>query len=571
MKNQILKLIQEKPKHFSIIIKNNPEMWNWVLENTLVISTIISDIIYSALHQTDGQCKNGKKKKFLSINFGYIGCGKAATCECVRSDTATSVTISKSKITPVEQEIINDKRRITNLEKYGVTCAGQTEKAKMKHKNFYADPIKVSTMLSQIKETYQQKYGVDNCRQLPEVEAKRLATLLTKYNVTNISQIPSTKGKLQARIAAYKLNGHLLEKGYDRFNAYLEEKYKFHILDTVEEYKQKRINKNNEFFMQCNICQTSTLQKFNYGRGITCQKCNPKIKTWLSKEEQEVYDFITKDLGIAAGHQSDRKLINPFELDMVFPEQKIAIEYCGLYWHSELSLDKNRAYHFNKMNLTNEKGYQLITIFSDEWKLKPEIVKSRLRNIFKKTSTRYFARKMIIKEVSQKESKIFLNQHHIQGHGTAKINAGLFDPKTNNLVALMTFSNGRAALNSKFVYGEFELVRFVTDGSTVVGGASRLLKYFIKTYNPSKIISYADLRWSEGNLYKTIGFAELSKPIIGYWYVEKYEKRAHRFNFTKQTLVNEGADPNMTEWEIMQELGYDRIWDCGHQKYIMQF
>ena len=30
-------------------------------------------------------------------------------------------------------------------------------------------------------------------------------------------------------------------------------------------------------------------------------------------------------------------------------------------------------------------------------------------------------------------------------------------------------------------------------------------------------------------------------------------------------------DNNKTEWEMMQELGYDRIWDCGKFKYEMTF
>lgn len=45
--------------------------------------------------------------------------------------------------------------------------------------------------------------------------------------------------------------------------------------------------------------------------------------------------------------------------------------------------------------------------------------------------------------------------------------------------------------------------------------------------------------------------------------------REHRYNFTKSRLVEAGASDESTEWEIMQNLGYDRIWDCGHQKYVM--
>ena len=47
----------------------------------------------------------------------------------------------------------------------------------------------------------------------------------------------------------------------------------------------------------------------------------------------------------------------------------------------------------------------------------------------------------------------------------------------------------------------------------------------------------------------------------------KMKKRHHRFGFTKQKLVKLGHDSNKTEVEIMHELGYYRIWDCGHLKY----
>jgi hypothetical protein len=324
-----------------------------------------------------------------------------------------------------------------------------------------------------------------------------------------------------------------------------------------------------ELTFQCNSCNVVKTQKFYHGKGIFCEKCNPKQKHFVSSEEQEVFDYITKDLNILNVKQSDRSLINPYEIDILLPDYNIAIEYCGLYWHSEGSANKDKNYHFNKMKLVNEKGYRLITIFSDEWKLKNSIVKSKLKNILRLSSQKYFARKLIVSEISQQESKTFLDTHHLQGHSTAKINLGLLDPLTHDLIALMTFSNGRKALNTKIVAGEYELVRFVTNGSSIAGGASKLLTHFIKQFHPTKITSYADLRWSEGNVYETIGFSKSTIPTIGYWYVDDYTKRLHRFNFTKKSLVQEGADPNKTEWETMQELGYDRIWDCGHQKYTI--
>jgi hypothetical protein len=114
--------------------------------------------------------------------------------------------------------------------------------------------------------------------------------------------------------------------------------------------------------------------------------------------------------------------------------------------------------------------------------------------------------------------------------------------------------------------GKWELSRFATKAS-IVGGASKLLKYFIRNYNPKAIISYADRRWSVGNLYEQIGFKCTGTSSPSYWYTKDYRIRLYRYNFRKSILLKLGADPNKTEWEIMQDLGYDRVWDCGTLRY----
>ena len=96
----------------------------------------------------------------------------------------------------------------------------------------------------------------------------------------------------------------------------------------------------------------------------------------------------------------------------------------------------------------------------------------------------------------------------------------------------------------------------------VVGGASKLLKHFIKTYNPNEIISYADKRWSDGNLYEVLGFQKYNESKPNYFYIIN-GKREYRFNYRKSILVKQGYDPNKTEKEIMEERGIPRIYDCG--------
>ena len=55
------------------------------------------------------------------------------------------------------------------------------------------------------------------------------------------------------------------------------------------------------------------------------------------------------------------------------------------------------------------------------------------------------------------------------------------------------------------------------------------------------------------------------------YYNEKVDRyaRIHKMKFSKQTLIKKyGFPETMTETEMVKELGYDRIWDCGLIKYV---
>jgi hypothetical protein len=132
----------------------------------------------------------------------------------------------------------------------------------------------------------------------------------------------------------------------------------------------------------------------------------------------------------------------------------------------------------------------------------------------------------------------------------------------------MTFSKPRKSLGyNKTDDNSYELVRFASDN--VIGGADKLLKYFIKKHKPNKIISYADRRWSQGDLYQKLGFDFMGTTKPNYWYTKDYRTREHRFNYRKDVLVSKGYNSDKTEFEIMNELGYERIWDCGSFKFEM--
>ena len=287
-----------------------------------------------------------------------------------------------------------------------------------------------------------------------------------------------------------------------------------------------------------------------------CLKCGLSY----DKSELELVEFI-KSLNLDFEHNT-RKIIPPLELDIYIPSKNIAIEYNGLYWHSEEFKDKN--YHLNKTEECEKLAIQLIHIFEDEWLYKQDIVKSRLKNILGFTTIRIFARKTEIKLVSSDIAKSFLDSNHIQGNVNSSIRLGLY--YNNELVSLMVFNKPRLGIGT--FYDGYELSRFCNKlNCSVIGGANKLLKHFSRIYQPKQIVSYADRRWSVGNLYEQLGFkkSNINKP--NYSYIIGL-KRKHRFGFRKEILKKTGFDTsNKTEHEIMSERKIYRIYDSGTITY----
>lgn len=306
---------------------------------------------------------------------------------------------------------------------------------------------------------------------------------------------------------------------------------------------------------------------------ISGQGC-PNCATHISKGEQEIADYI-KSLGLEI-IQSDRSVLDGSEIDILIPELKIGIEYNGLYFHREGLLEgigggKTKYYHVNKTDLANEKGYNLIHIFEDEWMFKSEIIKAKLSHILHKSTKKSIgARKCKIKEISHNVAKEFLNLYHIQGYDNAKLRYGAY--YEDKLVGLMTFVEVKKGTNS------WKLNRYATNFDYhIVGLASKLLKHFERDIAPKDLITFADRRFTvdiENNLYAKIGFDfdKISEP--SYYYIKKNDYvRNNRVGFMKHKLLenNPQFDKSMTEKEMATQLGYDRIYDCGNFKFVKKY
>jgi hypothetical protein len=111
---------------------------------------------------------------------------------------------------------------------------------------------------------------------------------------------------------------------------------------------------------------------------------------------------------------------------------------------------------------------------------------------------------------------------------------------------------------------DFEILRFCNKlGDSCIGSFSKLFKHIFDKY-PGNYITYADLSWGEGNVYKYGGFKLRGYSKPNYWYIID-SHRYHRYTYRKSELVKWGYNSNKTEFQIMDEdVKAIRIYDCGN-------
>ena len=473
---------------------------------------------------------------------GGISCGK--TCSILKSKKTCLYKYGVENV--FQSESIKNRIKSNFIELYGVENPNQVyafqEKRKDTNRNRYGCdyPSSNDFIKSKVKNTNMIKFGCDYPSQNSDIKDKMKLHMIEKYGVDNFSR--TNQFKIVIKDAAFK-------RMFDKLSA-------SGILKS---------SIDGRYRISCKSCDSdfeilsSLMNKRLINDEILCLNCNPLGKKY---KQEEINEFIHSSIDYIV-ISNDRKILNGKEIDIYIPELKLGFEFNGLYWHSELF--RSPTSHIDKTKSCNDQGISLFHIWEDDWLYKQDIVKSMILNKLGKTPNKMFARKCIVKLVDNKLVRNFLENNHIQGFVGSKIKLGLF--YNDELVSLMTFGNLRKSLGQKSQEGSYELLRFCNKlNTTVVGGASKLFKYFLNNYDIQEVISYSDLSRSNGNMYKQLGFTHQHNSDPNYYYIVD-GIRNHRFNFRKDKLVKEGADPTKTEIQIMNERGFYRIFDCGMQKW----
>lgn len=425
-----------------------------------------------------------------------------------------------------------------------------------------------------------KKYGVENVSQLDTIQKKKESTTFKNYGVKNPKQnkiiAEKIKKTMQEKYNGFGKQGILRNKiestCVDRFGTINPMQSEMHKQTLVKVLFDKIVNRLSDFVTPsftfedyqgstakqewvCNKCSTIFEGKIDNGSIPRCPTCFPNQK--MSYGEIDLFNSLDEYDKI----QGDWTVLKNKELDIYIPSKKIAIEFNGIFWHSELQ-GKDRNYHLKKTERCLEIGIQLIHIFETEWYYQKEIVKSIIYAKLGKFEKRLFARHCQIKEITSKDKNVFLRENHLQGEDNSGVKVGLF--YNDELVSVMTFGHSRYNKNY-----QYEMHRFCNKlGYQIIGGASKLFKYFLRMYDPQSIITYSDRRYSDGSFYEKIGFTKIGVSPPNFFIINKGKlesRKSWQKHLQKEKLSN--FNPALTAWENMQVNGYDRIWDCGNYKF----
>jgi hypothetical protein len=277
------------------------------------------------------------------------------------------------------------------------------------------------------------------------------------------------------------------------------------ILSSMQHYESENKTKTLKQIAEENLISIEQLKK-------AFRDSNTKVKSHSynkSKGELECRDFI-RGLNV----KCDSYMFNKtYEIDCFVPSAMFGLEYCGEYWHKYTPIKNNKNYHIDKFKYFRENGIKLMTIFESEWKnpIKQDILKSMIMSRLKHTDIiKVGARKCTISFIDRKVAADFHKHNHISGSTMSTCDIGLSHQGV--LVAVLSLVKSR--FDKSY---EYEISRFSSKlRHNIPGGFSRLFRFAVENIGFNSCITYADLRFGEGDVYKNNGFIFLKTTIPNY-------------------------------------------------------
>lgn len=419
------------------------------------------------------------------------------------------------------------KAKKTNLELYGVDNYSMTKECRTRVENTNLERYGVKctflddTTREKIRETNRRLYGSDYYLGTKECREKTQSYMLEEYGVVHYSKTEEFKKSILQR-----RNDSLMEV----FPSYGITDFK--ILDDHTIDIKCDLGLDHYF----NITAINLRQRRTQ-KTVLCTVCN-EFDRRQSGREIEIADFI-KQHYIGEIRLKDTELLGRKEVDIYLPEKKLAIEFNGLYWHSELY--KNKEYHLNKTLACREKGVCLLHIWEDEWTDRRDVVKSRLLEVLGLQNEVVDAEECDVVELSHEEMGIFLRRNDIVDYKKSTYRLGLNKGGESIVVMSLEKKGDNWVLNHC-------CARINTK---VTGGLSKLFTHFVRERTPMLVTSKFPNSWDSGTLYSDLGFHLVGEITPGHFYLDgRFKTRLRRI----PKSIRETGDKCI------------RIYDCGQQK-----
>jgi hypothetical protein len=497
-----------KPDGIPTKIKHNHKLYHAVLDYTKNFACKkISEKIFCYINQLSNKprCRCGNDLTFVSLIEGY-----REFC---------------SRKCPLAKQAALERRLLKMKENGGIGLQNPNTLAKARatlqsiHGLDVINPGQIKTHIQNMKN--------NNPMNMSRTIEKLKETNLKKYGVANVSQ----KNIPQSTLI---------------------------LLDDVDKFKQFSNGKTVHELSILLKCSQTKLYRFIEKNNI------PNIVSPRSLMEQDMKQWL--DTLNVNYQQNNRSILpNKQELDFYFPNHSFAVELHGLFHHSEIACNKDKSYHWSKYKSCQFNNIQLLQFWQTEYWYKKDIIKSKILYKLNLITNRIHGRQCEIKLIKDRTcEKEFLDKNHIQGYPEYReyAVAAYFQ---NQIVGLIQFAK---------IKNRWELIRYATDIQYHIPGLfSRLFIWSLNNIHfDTDIVSFSDNRISNGNLYYKSGWIYDKELPAGYFYTD-YNNIFNKQGFMKQKLAKkynldrEYVDNN-TEWTIVQNLGFDRIWDAGKIKWI---
>lgn len=547
------------------------DIWPQILELTRDFPEDASktERYYAVYHQLQARpsCKHCGKTLKPKARFRMVGTRED------KSDEGYGNFCNRSCAASYEGTV--NKRKATNVERHGVEV-----------------PVQSADIREKMQATMIERHGVAFAAQSPLMQAKRAEDNLAKHGINSPSPfaVAVTQKKVKETISArYNCenpmgNAVLAHKAGDgkRRHAYSQLTNVDRVgnvtpLFTEDEYKGVRDLDNKylpfQYPWECLDCGTQFQDglECDSNTGVNkprCPKCYPKKKSYGEHVIlQIVKDAVPEGIEVLEG---DRNLLNGFEVDILVPDLKLAIEYNGIYWHSEYAGGKGMEYHQNKLERLKELGYRLIYVWEDElYKLETTI--SRTIEEACGAGHRIDASKCSYKTLVGSDDAV--DYYHREGTLGSRVTNHVLT-QGGQPVCIMQLSHRPS--KKKGQAGKSVLRYTALNGYNVKEGFTTLFNHATKLTKGDRVYqAELDPSFDDTAMYEAVGFELVEEKKEQQWYLMKpyqFSRRLSRVEFTERAKLIDDTlrnDTWLTETRLAK-LGADRVWGVKRQVWQLE-